>query len=150
MSGMMRSIPGMFASGNITPASTTMMSLPYSITVMFLPISPTPPSGIMRSWGLATVFSIQSGPFYVARGSVPRITRNRRSKQAELLRRVLVGRGGRRLLALLPGRTLQECCQAFHVGQERRAQRLLVQRRGRMVHGKVVPAILLAKLSMNL
>src|SRR5438132_1862527 len=49
MSGMTRSIPSMPSSGNIRPASTTTMSSPISIASMFLPISPTPPSGITRS-----------------------------------------------------------------------------------------------------
>src|SRR2546426_9051931 len=49
MSGMTRSIPSMPSSGNIRPASTTTMSSPTSIASMFLPISPTPPSGITRS-----------------------------------------------------------------------------------------------------
>src|SRR5438128_12658644 len=49
MSGMTRSIPSMPSSGNMRPASTTTMSSPTSIASMFLPISPTPPSGITRS-----------------------------------------------------------------------------------------------------
>src|SRR5438128_1124935 len=49
MSGITRSIPSMPSSGNISPASTTTMSSPISIASMFLPISPTPPSGITRS-----------------------------------------------------------------------------------------------------
>src|SRR6267143_60083 len=49
MSGMTRSMPSISSSGNIRPASTTTMSLPCSIAIMFLPISPTPPNGTMRS-----------------------------------------------------------------------------------------------------
>src|SRR5207245_4943767 len=49
MSGITRSIPSMPSSGHIRPASTTTMSSPTSIASMFLPISPTPPSGITRS-----------------------------------------------------------------------------------------------------
>src|SRR5713101_4102367 len=49
MSGMTRSMPSIPSSGNISPASTTTMSSPTSIASMFLPISPTPPSGITRS-----------------------------------------------------------------------------------------------------
>ena len=49
MSGMTRSIPNISSSGNIRPQSMTTMSSPYSKTYMFLPISPTPPSGMMRS-----------------------------------------------------------------------------------------------------
>src|SRR5215475_6400935 len=44
----MKSTPGMSLEGNMTPASTTMRFLPYSMTVMFFPISPRPPNGIIR------------------------------------------------------------------------------------------------------
>src|SRR3954447_12820944 len=53
MSGTTRSMPNISSSGNIRPQSMTMMSSPYSNTYMFLPISPTPPSGMMRSWSAA-------------------------------------------------------------------------------------------------
>src|SRR6266513_4258871 len=55
MSGMTRSMPSIPSSGNMRPASTTTMSSPSSIASMFLPISPTPPSGMIRSaaFGLA-------------------------------------------------------------------------------------------------
>ena len=49
MSGMTRSMPNISSSGNISPQSMTTISSPYSNTYMFLPISPTPPSGMMRS-----------------------------------------------------------------------------------------------------
>src|SRR5438105_1346928 len=49
MSGMTRSIPSISSSGNMRPASTTTMSSPDSSASMFLPISPTPPSGMTRS-----------------------------------------------------------------------------------------------------
>src|SRR4029077_15327400 len=53
MSGMTRSMPNISSSGNISPQSMTTISSPYSNTYMFLPISPTPPSGMMRSgWSL--------------------------------------------------------------------------------------------------
>src|SRR5262245_42445893 len=48
MSGTTRSIPNISSSGNIRPQSITTMSSPNSNTYMFLPISPTPPSGMMR------------------------------------------------------------------------------------------------------
>src|SRR5687767_12017323 len=48
MSGMTRSMPSISSSGNIRPASTTTMSSPCSMASMFLPISPTPPRGMMR------------------------------------------------------------------------------------------------------
>ena len=49
MSGMTRSMPNISSSGNMRPQSMTTMSSPYSNTYMFLPISPTPPSGMIRS-----------------------------------------------------------------------------------------------------
>src|SRR6267143_3125183 len=49
MSGITRSMPSIPSSGNMRPASTTTISSPTSIASMFLPISPTPPSGITRS-----------------------------------------------------------------------------------------------------
>src|SRR4051794_14634736 len=48
MSGTTRSIPNISSSGNIRPQSMTTMSSPYSKTNMFLPISPTPPRGMIR------------------------------------------------------------------------------------------------------
>src|SRR5512143_2271834 len=53
MSGMTRSIPNISSSGSIRPQSITTISSRYSKTYMFLPISPTPPSGMIRSgWSL--------------------------------------------------------------------------------------------------
>src|SRR5207302_1055502 len=49
MSGMTRSMPSICSSGNIRPASMTRTSSPISIASMFLPISPTPPRGMIRS-----------------------------------------------------------------------------------------------------
>jgi len=43
------------ANAGTTPQSTTIMSRPYSRTVMFLPISPRPPRGIMRSFFIKKV-----------------------------------------------------------------------------------------------
>src|SRR5512135_2391247 len=45
-SGMTMSTPSISSSGNISPQSTSIMSGPYSNTVEFRPISPTPPNGI--------------------------------------------------------------------------------------------------------
>src|SRR5437879_6609967 len=45
---MTRSMPSISSSGNMRPASMTTMSLPCSMASMFLPISPTPPSGMTR------------------------------------------------------------------------------------------------------
>ncbi len=47
---MTRSTPYMSSSGKPRPQSTTIMSLPYSSTVMFLPISFKPPSGMIFSF----------------------------------------------------------------------------------------------------
>src|SRR6476620_5361663 len=56
MSGMTRSMPNISSSGNISPQSITTISSRYSNTYMFLPISPTPPSGMIRSgWSLLFV-----------------------------------------------------------------------------------------------
>src|SRR5438874_1849489 len=49
MSGMTTSMPSICSSGNMSPASTRTMSLSCSMTIMFLPISPTPPSGMTRT-----------------------------------------------------------------------------------------------------
>src|SRR5436190_24182146 len=48
-SGSTTSIPSISVVGNINPASTTTIRLPSSTTVMFLPISPSPPRGRMRT-----------------------------------------------------------------------------------------------------
>ena len=44
---MTRSIPGISSDGKMSPASTMMISFPYSNAVMFLPISPTPPKNLI-------------------------------------------------------------------------------------------------------
>src|SRR5215211_7487559 len=41
-------MPSWSGAGNISPVSTTTMRPPYSTTIMFLPISPSPPSGRTR------------------------------------------------------------------------------------------------------
>ena len=48
MSGTTRSMPYISSSGNISPQSTMTISSANSKTVMFLPISPMPPSGMTR------------------------------------------------------------------------------------------------------
>lgn len=45
---MTRSMPGISSSGKPRPQSITTISSLYSITVIFLPISPSPPKGMMR------------------------------------------------------------------------------------------------------
>src|SRR5215472_14348833 len=45
MSGITRSTPRSSDSGNIMPASMTMMSSPSRNTIMFIPNSPSPPRG---------------------------------------------------------------------------------------------------------
>src|SRR3954447_10371205 len=47
-SGSTRSIPSWSGVGNISPVSTTTIRSSYSTTIMFLPISPSPPSGRTR------------------------------------------------------------------------------------------------------
>src|SRR3954447_20682766 len=51
-SGSTRSIPSMSAVGNISPVSTITIRPSASTAVMFLPISPSPPSGRMRTFEL--------------------------------------------------------------------------------------------------
>src|SRR6187455_3569592 len=58
-------MPNISSSGNIRPQSITTMSSPYSKQYMFLPISPTPPSGMMRSGVLGS--GIRGGIHGVAR-----------------------------------------------------------------------------------
>src|SRR3954470_8801129 len=47
-SGSTRSMPSWSGVGNISPVSTTAIEPSYSTTVMFFPISPSPPSGRTR------------------------------------------------------------------------------------------------------
>ena len=47
-------MPSISGVGNLRPVSTTTILPSYSTTVMFLPISPSPPSGMMRSFFEAT------------------------------------------------------------------------------------------------
>src|SRR3712207_433792 len=47
-SGSTRSMPSCSGVGNMSPVSTTTIRPSYSTTVMFLPISPRPPSGRTR------------------------------------------------------------------------------------------------------
>src|SRR5690242_11796407 len=49
MSGSTRSTPRCSSRGNASPASTTIASPEASYTVMFLPTSPRPPSGMIRT-----------------------------------------------------------------------------------------------------
>ena len=56
---MTRSTPNISSSGNIKPASITMMSSSYSITIMFLPISPNPPIGIIFSFDFAIILFLR-------------------------------------------------------------------------------------------
>src|SRR4051794_36137335 len=53
-SGRTRSIPTISAVGKRRPTSTTTMRPSYSMTVMFLPISPSPPRGRTRRGPLLT------------------------------------------------------------------------------------------------
>src|SRR6266550_399068 len=105
ISGMTRSIPNISSSGNMSPASMTRMSSPISSASMFFPISPTPPSGMIRSGGLA--------------------------KERDLLRGLLFGLLG---LHRRRGREVQR--ERREVGNQRVAQRGLVQRRGGVIDGE--------------
>ena len=50
------STPGISLSGKDMPQSTIIASSPYSYTVIFLPISPSPPRGITLTGRLGTLF----------------------------------------------------------------------------------------------
>src|SRR5262245_5426739 len=52
---MIRSTPSSSGSGNITPASTTMVVSAHEIASMFMPNSPSPPSATISSIGEADV-----------------------------------------------------------------------------------------------
>ncbi len=78
---MTRSMPNISSSGNMSPQSMTTMSSPYSKTYMFLPISPTPPSGMMRS-GVSGVTGIR----FLLDGWL---------EEGQLVRRDEIGRGRR-------------------------------------------------------
>src|SRR4051812_22437847 len=62
-SGRTRSMPIMSAVGKRSPQSTTTMRPSYSTTVMFLPISPSPPRGRTRRVPLLTAESLRVGGF---------------------------------------------------------------------------------------
>ena len=49
---MIRSTPSSSGSGNMTPASIRMAVSPQATTIMFMPNSPSPPSGISSSGGV--------------------------------------------------------------------------------------------------
>ncbi len=56
-SGITKSIPSISSVGNSSPQSTTMISLSYSKTVIFFPISSIPPKGIIFIEGLLNLNS---------------------------------------------------------------------------------------------
>src|SRR5437762_7290998 len=120
MSGMTRSIPSICSSGNMRPASITRMSSPCSIAIMFFPISPTPPSGMIRT-GLAK-------ERHLLRGLRLRRLRGRR-------------RGTRR--------RLQELREGLEVLLEVRSQRGLVERGRGVEHREDRDAILLSGTSVD-
>src|SRR5256885_15450179 len=100
MSGMTRSIPSISSSGNMRPASTTRMSSPISSASMFFPISPTPPSGMIRSGDLAKERDLLRGLLLVLFGFHGRWSgeeeRERREVRNERVTQGgLVQRGGR-------------------------------------------------------
>src|SRR5438094_8672617 len=67
MSGITRSMPSISSSGNMRPASMTTMSSPCSSASMFLPISPTPPSGMTRRASLTEQRHLVGGLFLLDR-----------------------------------------------------------------------------------
>src|SRR5262249_53412450 len=67
MSGKTRSTPTISSEGKASPASTRMMSLPQRIAMVFLPISPRPPSGIiLRPAGAGPAEPARFGAFPLA------------------------------------------------------------------------------------
>src|SRR5256885_10078301 len=91
MSGMTRSIPNISSSGNMRPQSMTTMSSPYSNTYMFLPISPTPPSGMILSGMLEVGMAVS---FQSEEGGVRRDVRGRLGEQDRAGRHGGDGAGG--------------------------------------------------------
>src|SRR2546425_2787084 len=120
MSGMTMSMPSICSSGNMRPASIKRMSSPCSIAIMFFPISPTPPSGMIRT-GLA--------------------------KERHLLRRLrlrrLRGRGGG------TRRGLEELRERLEVLLQVRSQRGLVERGGGVEDREDRDAVLLSGTSVD-
>ena len=57
-SGITKSTPGIFSLGKVIPASITIISLPNSSAVIFLPISPTPPKNLTFNDFLFSFFSV--------------------------------------------------------------------------------------------
>src|SRR5438552_3086093 len=91
MSGMTRSIPNISSSGNMRPQSMTTMSSPYSNTYMFLPISPTPPSGMILSGMLEVGMTVS---FRSEKGGVRRDVRGRLGEEDRAGRHGADGAGG--------------------------------------------------------
>src|SRR6266576_4973411 len=113
MSGMTRSIPNISSSGNMSPQSMTTMSSPYSNTYMFLPISPTPPSGMILS-GVLEVGMVVS--FRSEEGGVRRDVSRRLGEEDRAWRHGGdgAGRGGRW--------TVVRCCGAARPRLEERGR----------------------------
>src|SRR5438132_1066513 len=120
MSGMTMSMPSICSSGNMRPASITTMSSPCSIAIMFFPISPTPPSGMIRT-GLA---------------------KERHLLRGLRLRRLGGRRGGTR-------RGLEELREGLEVLLQIRSQRGLVERGGGVEHREDRDAVLLSGASVD-
>src|SRR5579875_3021578 len=124
-SGSTRSIPSMSAVGNRSPVSTTTIRSSYSTTVMFLPISPSPPRGRTRKFPLT---STPPQPEFAA-GQTPQRRRSLRRSRG----------GGQHAVALEHGAHDRELgLVELHVGQTGLAhrdadevQRRLVAARGR-------------------
>src|SRR3972149_5698781 len=124
MSGMTRSTPSISSSGNIRPQSTTTMSSPHSMAIIFLPISPRPPRGMTRNVGCGI-----------------------RLEQTQLLglgRLWLLGAG-----PLLPD-FLQEVREFAHILFYGCPQTILVQGCRRMVHRKNEHAISFNRAAVDL
>src|SRR5579859_4432117 len=142
---MTRSMPSISGSGKARPQSTTRISPAASMAVMFLPTSPTPPSGMMRRVSVMGAPSEESHLFVVARlrcrchGLGHARTRDGRCPSLHI--------GAFRLDRLAGGE--QRRRQATHVAEERLPQRGLMQRRSGMVHREDEAAAILAKAAVD-
>ena len=149
-SGTTKSTPNISSSGNISPQSMTTISSPYSKTYMFLPISPTPPSGMMRSVSAirrATSGSRRPGRldeqvrFLSSRVRIRVRPRRRRAPARPRARRDVVwrqpARRARVATSARPARRARAPAAARALGPRRRRRRVaarLDQRVGQVAH----------------
>src|SRR5438067_621221 len=144
----------MSSDGNISPQSTAMMSSPYSNSIMFLPISPSPPSGITRSFSAA--MDLLQEPHLL------RLRFRRLFSTADLClceRCFLITRRrpemrwdarARFLRCVAAQRLLEELGQFLEVRLDHLPQRLLMKRCRRMIHRNDDRPVLSPRLPVDL